>query len=237
MEAKKKTITLLVALGVLLASAAPVLAVPPLPSSFYGTVKINGENAPGGALVSVTINRVQYAYATVEYYQGHTVYSLDVPGDDPETPGVIEGGIANSTVVFLINGVPANETALWQTGTNVTRDLTVIPPAAPAVSITGPVADVLLDWKEVTTNAQGNPTVVTRYQVFRSEEPYFDPNPTPDTGNMVEEPMEPGYKHTGAMNSLVNYYYIARAVNIAGPSADSNRVGKFSFQLIPGSGD
>ena len=33
---------------------------------------------------------------------------------------------------------------------------------------------------------------------------------------------------------LTNYFYIVRAANIVGPSADSKRVGKFTFQLVPG---
>ena len=111
-------------LGLVLAiQAPPVLAVPPLPSGFYGTVKLNGANAPVGALVSATIAGVPYAYATVQMYQGDTVYSLDIPGDDPATRGVIEGGVPGDTVVFLVNGSPARETAPWQSGTNVGHNL------------------------------------------------------------------------------------------------------------------
>ncbi len=38
----------------------------------------------------------------VEVYQGATVYSLDVPGDDLSTLTEIEGGKAGQTVVFYI---------------------------------------------------------------------------------------------------------------------------------------
>lgn len=234
METQRTMITLLITLGILLISVSPVLAVPPLPSSFYGTVKINTENVPGDALVTATINRVQYVYTTVQIYQGHTVYSLDIPGDDPSTTGVTEGGVTGDTIVFLINGVPGNETAVWQTGTNVIRNLTIIPPAPPVVTITGPVDDALLAWEEVTTNPNGNPTVVTDYQVFRDEQPYFTPDPTPVTGNLVDESLALEYLHQGVMTSLANYFYIVRACNLAGPSTDSGRVGKFSFPLVQG---
>ena len=46
--AKLFTLTLLL----LMANVSTVLALPPLPASFYGTVQINGANAPAGAIVS-----------------------------------------------------------------------------------------------------------------------------------------------------------------------------------------
>jgi hypothetical protein len=98
---------------------------PPLPSSFYGTVKSNGANIPIGIQVSARINDVPYAISHYTLYQGDTVYSLDVPGDDPGTPGVIEGGIAGDTVVFFVGSKQADQTATWQTGTNIYLNLTV----------------------------------------------------------------------------------------------------------------
>ena len=52
---------LLMTLVLLFVNVATVLAVPPLPSSFYGTVKANGANVPGCIQVSARINGVQYA--------------------------------------------------------------------------------------------------------------------------------------------------------------------------------
>ena len=177
MKTKRRTIAILVALGVLLTSVSPVLALPPLPSSFYGTVQFNGANAPAGTLVSARINGVQYAYVTVQTDPGVTVYALDVPGDDASTPGATEGGVQSAPIVFLVDGVPANETGIWQSGTNVLRNLTVIPPDKPVVSIARSGPDVLLTWEEVTKNTDGNLTVVKNYQVFRGEQPYFRAGP------------------------------------------------------------
>lgn len=98
------------------------LAVPPLPSSFYGTVTINGSNAPPGTEVSAWINGVKYAYTSVVEYNGSAVYSLDVPGDDTSTP-VIEGGIPGDTIEFRIGAMTAQETGIWQSGTNVQVNL------------------------------------------------------------------------------------------------------------------
>ncbi len=101
------------------------LAMPPLPSSFYGTVTINGSNAPVGIVVSAWINGVQYAYAQPKPYDLHTVYSLDVPGDDPTTPA-IEGGVPGDAIEFRIGGQPAQEVGDWQSGKNVNLNLTLL---------------------------------------------------------------------------------------------------------------
>lgn len=110
--------------GVLIASVSPALALPPLPSSFWGTVKLSGNNLPQGAGISAWIDGVQYATATSSLYGGDTVYKLDVPGDDPGSV-LIEGGVSGDTVVFKINGRPAQETGIWQSGVNLELDLTV----------------------------------------------------------------------------------------------------------------
>ena len=76
--------------------------------------------------------------------------------------------------------------------------------------------------------------MVTKYQVFLSVQPYFEPDITPGTGNLVEETTDLDYLHKGVTGILTNYFYIVRAANIVGPSADSKRVGKFSFPLETG---
>jgi hypothetical protein len=112
----------LVSAILLFAGVTKALAVPPLPSSFYGTMKIAGQKAPVGAKVSAWIDGKQYAYNTTVDYLGDTVYSLDVPGDDPSTPA-IEGGVDGNTVIFKVNGQSADETGVWHSGTNVSLNL------------------------------------------------------------------------------------------------------------------
>jgi hypothetical protein len=230
MKIKSRGIIVLIALGLLFASVSPALAMPPLPSSFYGTVKVNGVNATAGTQVSAKINGTQYAYTIVQLYQGDMVYSLDVPGDDPATTGVIEGGVAGDTVVLWVDGTPANETTPWQSGKNVVRNLTVLPPAAPSVTIAAPGGVLNITWPAVLVNTQGNPTVVTAYRVFANQQPYF----TPVAGDQVAETSGLLYQDSGAMGSLTLYFYVVRSVNLAGPSANSKRVGKFSYALVAG---
>jgi hypothetical protein len=127
MKIQRKSIILVLTAGLLLASALTVLAVPPLPSSFYGTVKVDGANVPGGTIVSAWIDGVKHAETTVSLYADDTVYGLNVPGDDPETPG-IQGGVEGDTVVFYIGGLEADQTGTWHSGANVDLNLTASTP-------------------------------------------------------------------------------------------------------------
>jgi len=135
---KKRMLIMVIFLltGLVFGQAVLAAAPPPLPSSFYGTVKFNGENVAVGATVTAWINGVWYADSLTELYQANTVFSLDVPGDQTDTPA-IEGGKAGDTVVFKVNGVNAVETATWQSGVNAQRNLTLT--SAPGYFIFVPV--------------------------------------------------------------------------------------------------
>jgi hypothetical protein len=118
----------------------PALAFPPLPSSFYGLVKANGQNVPDGTLVRALIAGKAYAETRTQTYQGDSVFNMNVPGDEADTTP-IEGGKEGEAVQFEVGGVVANESGVWHSGTNVKVDLTVTasgplatpPPAPPAV--------------------------------------------------------------------------------------------------------
>jgi hypothetical protein len=101
----------------------PVMAIPALPSSFYGTLKVNGENVPDGTLVQALINDQVVAQAYTQTYQADSVYALDVPGDDTDT-SVQDGGRENDTIKFEIGGALADQTGTWNSGTNVNLNLT-----------------------------------------------------------------------------------------------------------------
>lgn len=125
MKAFARIFTLLLGISLIsLAVARPALAFPPLPSSFYGTVKVNGANVPDGTLVQAKINGNVYAQTKTLTYQGDSVYSLDVMGDDTSTT-TIEGGHDGDTVAFTIGGHPASQTGTWKGGTNVNLNLSV----------------------------------------------------------------------------------------------------------------
>ena len=114
-----------------LLTAGSAMAFPPLPSSFYGAVKANGANVPDGTLVRALINGRAYAQARTQTYQGDSVYSLDVPGDDSSTADAVEGGREGDTIQFEVAGALASQTGAWHSGTNVRLNLTASAAVAP----------------------------------------------------------------------------------------------------------
>jgi hypothetical protein len=105
----------------------PVQAIPPLPSSFYGAVQVNGRGVPDGTVIQALIGGQVVARTYSQTYQGSTVYALDVPGDDPGTTAS-EGGHDQETIQFKVGGAPAIQTASWKSGTNTALNLTVSTP-------------------------------------------------------------------------------------------------------------
>ncbi len=101
----------------------PVLAVPLMPSSFYGMVKVNDQNVPDGTVIRALIDGEVYAEGYSLTYEGDSVYTLDVPSDDSDTTQV-DGGRENDPVQFEIGGVLSDQTGNWESGTNVNLDLT-----------------------------------------------------------------------------------------------------------------
>lgn len=109
--------------GFLVGAYMDVFAFPPLPSSFYGTVKLDGQNVQVGTIIQARINDIVIASTEVQSYQGNAVYSLIVPGDDPVS-SIVEGGVVGDTIQFHIGETLADQTAVWQSGVNFNLDLT-----------------------------------------------------------------------------------------------------------------
>ena len=123
-QANKFIAFIIITVLTLLAYPSAVQAFPPLPSSIYGTVKANNANVADGSLVEAAINNQVVAQGYTQTYQGDSVYSLDVPGDDTST-AVIEGGKEGDTISFKIGGVSAVEKGVWHSATNVMLNLTI----------------------------------------------------------------------------------------------------------------
>lgn len=66
----------------------------------------------------------------------------------------------------------------------------------------------------------------TDYEVYQSTEPYVTPSGSPVwAGPDLSYPLPDG---------TTNYYFIVCAVSGSVPSESSNRVGKFTFAVVPG---
>ena len=81
-------------------------------------------------------------------------------------------------------------------------------------------------------------TTVTAYGIWRSTQPYFDPDATNCNCTKIDEtaalscPGRLAITPIGDVNN--NYFYLVRAQNSAGWSPVSNRTGEFDFALTPG---
>ena len=116
-------------------------------------------------------------------------------------------------------------------------------PQAPVVTATRsgsgtPLSSVSLSWPAVTTTQRGAATTVTTYGIWRSTQPYFDPDATNCNCTPVTQTTNLSYSDTavatvGDVNT--NTFYVVRAKNSVGWSPVLRRTGEFDFALQPGS--
>ena len=172
MKLIRVTTAILMICYLLMANVSPALALPPLPSTFSGTVLLDGVGAPAGTLISAWINGVKYAELAVTIYLGTTYYGIDVPGDDPATGGIIEGGTQGQTIIFHVGSLVAAQTGIWQSGNPQTLNLTAVSNLAPT--------DISLSPSSVAENLPTD-TVVGALT-----------STDPDTGNTFTYSLVPG---------------------------------------------
>ena len=134
MKIQRSIFTVIAILSMLLSNFSNVSAAPGLPSSFHGTVKVDGVNVDVGTPVTAWVNGVQYASYNAILASGNTVYTFSVPNDDSDTTA-IEGGTEGETVVFKIGDLTADQQGIWHGGTSVTLNLTVSTITCYALSI------------------------------------------------------------------------------------------------------
>ena len=101
-----------------------VYAQPPIPSSFYGEVHFNDGPSRVGHTIGAWVpgNSSAVASTTVIDLSGNLVYSINIPGDIPETAGVKEGGVEGDEITFIMDSrIIAKGT--WHKGTNVSLNI------------------------------------------------------------------------------------------------------------------
>ncbi len=103
-------------------------------------------------------------------------------------------------------------------------------PVVTSIALSGS-NDVTLAWNPVTQDVNGNDTTIMKYAVYGSQAPYF----APGMSDLLGEPTTTSFTHTGGSTGDTNWYYLVRAVNAVGESANSpRRTGRFGFILVPG---
>ena len=125
--------------------------------------------------------------------------------------------------------------AATATGSTWSFTTAALPKPPEVTSITQGSGNVVLNWGEVTQDVNNKPTTILKYQVYGSDNPFFEPSISTRLGEPTP-PTATTYTHTGGSTGTTNWYYLVRAVNVIGESANSaRRTGRFGFTLVPGS--
>lgn len=99
-------------------------APPSLPFSPYGTVTQGDGAAAAGIPIAAYCHGQNVRSTTTQTWAGDTWYAnLDVPGDDPDTPNVLEGCQSAETITFTIGSLTAIQTARFSAGSAPRLDL------------------------------------------------------------------------------------------------------------------
>jgi hypothetical protein len=112
----KIMLLLVIFLGLSYSFASADDPMPQTPCWFYGTVKNQGENVVLDTLVQAIMDGVVVDETLSTEYELDSVYVLEIPGDSS-----MEG----KTIRFLVDGQPALQTALWQSGEQTELNLVV----------------------------------------------------------------------------------------------------------------
>ncbi len=118
-------ISLAIVLLILVLESPVAYAVPQLPHSFYGTLEINGQDAPIGTVVKAKFSELEFStYTTTEAGK----YGDNATSDYFMV--IWEGLHSGDIISFYVNGVDTGETYLFESGGGPTElNLTVdMPP-------------------------------------------------------------------------------------------------------------
>ena len=85
---------------------------PSTPFEAWGTVTVDGVSITTGTIVG-RISGLPDFTAIWESASGTTYYDLTIPADDPETPGVKDGGQPGDHIDFYVAGLKATQSATW----------------------------------------------------------------------------------------------------------------------------
>jgi PKD repeat protein len=126
-------VVILLAITILGVGNAP----PIMPSSFYGMVLVDGAYVSDGTIISAWIDGNKYAEVGTFTFEAKSVFTVDVPADNPETVEK-DGGEEGDGIIFKIGSDTADQTGTWHSGTNMEINLTASTiPSAPTAGFSG----------------------------------------------------------------------------------------------------
>jgi PKD repeat protein len=118
---------------------------------------INGAYVSDGTKISAWIDGNKYAEVGTFTFESKSVYTIDIPADNPDTAEK-DGGEEGDNVVFKIGSDTADQTGTWHSGTNVEVNLTAsTTPPAPTANFSGsPIsgdAPLVVDFVDSSTGS------------------------------------------------------------------------------------
>lgn len=176
---------------------SPSQAYPLLPSSFYGTIQVDGANVEPGTRIKALFENQVLAEGVTLMYEGTSVYTINVPGDDNDTRD-IDGGREGEQIFFEVAGLVADQTGTWHSGTNVELNLTVTSQdlGSETVVLDAPSPTQGIDQSEYSRSAENTQTVQeTSESITPMESPpgsftstAIVPSPSPQSAQIILTP-------------------------------------------------
>ena len=228
--------TLLLAAALLLLPRS-VSAVPPHPHTFWGTVKLSGQDVPVGTLITAYVmdgeNTAVCGTTTTlvpdEPAPQNSVYAVRVKGDDdytPEKDGADEGDIVYFVIGEGESQVLADQTGVWHTAASTELDLTgiAIPTSTPTITSTPTVTPTSTITNTPTTTATATETLIP------TATPTVTPTPTgPAPARLQEIGTFGGRPTLVAQQGNLAYVVMGRrlfAVDLSAPSSHLAFIGQ-----------
>jgi len=97
------------------------------------------------------------------------------------------------------------------------------PPSAPYIYVAKSGNDAVLTWNKITTDTLGNPETMYFYVIYRSTSPSFVPGPSDSVGATIQP--DTTFTDTGVLDSTSSYYYLVKAVDVAGNRSKKSNMG------------
>jgi len=188
MNRTRASITVLVVLVLFFTLSLEAWAVPPIPATYSGTVRLDGVAPGGGVNVTASIGSLSWSTTTFQA-AGDTWYQIDVPGDDPDNPGK-DGGEPGDTITFRVGGYNASPSGSWSSGDHLNHNLSASSP---------PTATPITPTSTPTNTPIPTDTPVPPDQYWFSGYVYDD-----DTGEGIGDATVKLYRWTGAEWSEIN---------------------------------
>ena len=121
MKLSAKNLAIITVVGVGLMLPAVALAVPAMPHQFYGTVNFTNGSAPDGLLVEAKVINGVSIVSTESTVTKNGKYGYDPLFKVEDNNSTLSG----ETIEFYVDGIKANETAIFNNGASTPLNLTI----------------------------------------------------------------------------------------------------------------